>query len=77
MKNTTYICNDGINIQEANKLLTEGTADLISFAKYAIMNPDLPDRIQNEWEINEKYDYATFFSPGAKGYTDWECYKAN
>ncbi|EGR31474.1 hypothetical protein IMG5_108670 [Ichthyophthirius multifiliis] len=75
IKNTTYILNESISLEEAKQLIMDNVGDLVSFARYAINNPDLPARIENNWEINQNYDYSTFFTGGEKGYTDWETHQ--
>ncbi|KRW99858.1 hypothetical protein PPERSA_10977 [Pseudocohnilembus persalinus] len=69
------IANEGFNPQSAQEIVQSGNADLVSFAKLAITNPDLPLRVKNQWEINQNYDFATFFGGGEKGYTDIPTYQ--
>ncbi|KRW99859.1 hypothetical protein PPERSA_10978 [Pseudocohnilembus persalinus] len=70
------IANDGFNPQSALETIRAGHANLVSFSSLAIINPDLPQRVQNNWALNEKQDYSTFFQGGEKGYTDIPAYKA-
>jgi N-ethylmaleimide reductase len=35
-----------------------------------VSNPDLPKRFQKNAELNE-WNQDTFYTPGAKGYTDY------
>lgn len=48
---------------------------MVSFASLAVSNPDLPERIRNNWELNKNIDYTTLFSGGKVGYTDYPTYK--
>ena len=48
----------------------------MTFGKLGINNPDLPIRIQNNYEIDYKFNPATFYSDTAKGYTDYPFYKS-
>ena len=52
------------------KWLKEGRADLIAFGRPFLANPDLPERYRKGAPLNAP-DMATFYTPGAKGYTDY------
>ncbi|KRX11008.1 hypothetical protein PPERSA_03066 [Pseudocohnilembus persalinus] len=69
------MANEGFNPQSAQELLNKGQVDLVSFGKLAISNPDLPERIRNEWPLNENIDWAHIFQGGATGYTDYPNYR--
>lgn len=47
---------------------------MVSFGKLSICNPDLPERIQNEWEINTQIDWGNIHFNGRKGYSDYPFY---
>ena len=66
----TLMINAGFDQESGNKVISEGNADLVSFAKLFISNPDLPERFKNNWPLAE-WDEETFYVPGAKGYTDY------
>ncbi|GAA5804845.1 hypothetical protein HPULCUR_010353 [Helicostylum pulchrum] len=53
--------------------LAEKTGDLIAFGRAFIANPDLPERLRNNWELN-KYDRSTFYTNEATGYIDYPFY---
>jgi N-ethylmaleimide reductase len=53
-----------------NRPLKEGQADLIAFARPFIANPDLVIRMRTDATLNAA-DAASFYTPGAKGYTDY------
>lgn len=72
-----FINNDGFNPETGLQRIQAGLCDAISFGKMSINNPDLPERIKNNWPINTNYDWSTFYTPGEKGYTDLPFYKAN
>lgn len=65
-----FIVNDGLTPEEGEKLVASGAADSVSFGKLFIANPDLPERIRRKAPLNEG-DTSTFYSGGAKGYTDY------
>ncbi|WWC89858.1 uncharacterized protein L201_004786 [Kwoniella dendrophila CBS 6074] len=49
--------------------------DLIAFGRYFISNPDLPNRIKNDYPLKQ-YNRDTFYSSGPEGYTDFHEYQA-
>jgi N-ethylmaleimide reductase len=66
----TLMINGGFDREKGNRVIEEGLADLVSFGKLYISNPDLPKR----FEINAPlapWDKATFYTTGEKGYTDY------
>lgn len=66
----TLMINGGFDQEKGNNVIEEGTADLVSFAKLFISNPDLPERFRANALIDE-WDSDTFYTPGEKGYTDY------
>lgn len=65
-----YIANERMTYESASKLVEGGTVDAVAFGKLFIANPDLPYRFANGLPLNEP-DATTFYSQGAKGYTDY------
>jgi N-ethylmaleimide reductase len=52
--------------------LNNGWADLISFGRLYISNPDLAERLINNQQLNTSLDFHTLFSNlNPKGYTDY------
>ena len=68
------ITNGGYDRRKGNDVIAEGQAELVSFGRPFIANPDLPKRLQLEAALNEP-DPATFYGRGAEGaevgYTDY------
>jgi N-ethylmaleimide reductase len=64
------IATGRVERSQAEKLLTEGLADLVGFGHLYIANPDLVERFRNDWPLNEP-DPATYYGGAAKGYTDY------
>ncbi len=64
------IANKGYDLQRAEAVLREGTADLVSFAALFIANPDLPERLRRGGPFNPP-DRKSFYGGTAKGYTDY------
>lgn len=70
MYNGTIMINAGFDQESGNKVIEEGNADLVSYAKFYISNPDLVERFRQNAEIAE-WDEDTFYTPGHEGYTDY------
>lgn len=64
------IANMGYQANEATVAIESGQADAIAFGTPFLANPDLPARIKLGAPLNAA-DPATFYSPGAAGYTDY------
>lgn len=65
-----FILAGGYDRDSAERALNAGDTDLIAFARPFIANPDLVTRLQANAALNA-LDMATFYTPGAKGYTDY------
>jgi N-ethylmaleimide reductase len=68
--NGAYLIGGGLHRDTAEALLTEGRADATVFGSASLANPDLPERFRRGAPLNAP-DRATFYTPGAKGYTDY------
>ncbi|DBA00641.1 TPA: hypothetical protein N0F65_003570, partial [Lagenidium giganteum] len=57
----------------AEGVVRSGSADLVSFGRPYISNPDLAERFQHDWPLNADADHADYWDPtrGARGYTDF------
>jgi N-ethylmaleimide reductase len=65
-----YIANNELSIDDGEKLLEAGKADLVSFARAYIANPDLVERIRTGAPLAEApKDY--WYGGDATGYSDW------
>ncbi|MER2998716.1 alkene reductase [Pontibacter populi] len=64
------IINAGFTQESGNKVLDEGNADMVAFGVPFIANPDLPERFEQNAELQQP-DKNTFYTPGAKGYIDY------
>ena len=64
------ILSGGYDVARAEADLAAGRADLIAFGKPILANPDLVERWKAGAALNAP-DMATFYTPGAKGYTDY------
>jgi N-ethylmaleimide reductase len=70
MSNCKLIRSGGYDPTRAEADVAAGKADLIAVGKQVLANPDLPKRWQTGAALN-KWDMETFYTPGAKGYTDY------
>ncbi len=67
----TFIASGGFTAREqAEAELMSGAADLVAFGRPALANPDLVARLQADAAMNGP-DFATFYTPGEMGYTDY------
>ncbi|MBC8732292.1 alkene reductase [Paraburkholderia sp. UCT2] len=67
----TFIASGGFFDREsAEKALRDGHGDLVAFGRAWLANPDLIERMKAGIKLNDP-DPSTFYTPGAKGYTDY------
>jgi N-ethylmaleimide reductase len=66
----TLIVNQDYDRAKAEIALSSGNADLVSYARLFLANPDLPLRFANDLELNAP-DPSTFYGGDEKGYTDY------
>ena len=66
----------GYDGERARTAIDSGLGDLVAFGVPFIANPDLPDRLENGWPLNEA-DQTTFYGGGEKGYTDYSYHQAD
>jgi N-ethylmaleimide reductase len=64
-----YILSGGYDAQRAHADLSANRGDLVAFGRPFIGNPDLVERLGNGSTLASA-DPSTFYSPGAKGYTE-------
>ena len=64
------IGNMGYSADEANATIAAGKLDAVAFGTAFLANPDLPARIKAKAALNQP-QAASFYSPGAEGYTDY------
>jgi len=68
--NGAWIVNNGYQRQTALEVIATGAADLVSFGRPFISNPDLVRRLRDNAPLNA-LDKTTLYGGGAKGYTDY------
>ena len=69
------LANCGYTRESAAAAIAQGHADLISFGRPFISNPDLVERFAHGWPLNPPADQDVWYSFDAKGYTDFSTYK--
>jgi N-ethylmaleimide reductase len=67
--------NCGYTKKTAEKRLEAGHADLAAFGRPFITNPDLPERLKNNWPLAPAEDMSLWYTPGAEGYIDYKPYR--
>jgi N-ethylmaleimide reductase len=65
-----YIANNELDVESAESLLADGEADLVSFGRAFLANPDLVERIRSEAAIAEA-PRRYWYGGGEVGYSDW------
>jgi len=66
----TIILSGGYERERAEKELVSGMANLVAFGRGFLSNPDFVYRLQHNSELNQ-VSMDTFYTPDAKGYTDY------
>lgn len=66
----TLMINSEFDKEKAEKIISEGNADLVAFGKLYISNPDLVGRFREDVSTTD-WDDHTFYSAGKEGYTDY------
>ncbi|WP_294541981.1 alkene reductase [uncultured Rhodoblastus sp.] len=66
-----WMVNNGYDRQMAIEAVESGRADLVSFGRPFIANPDLAERLRENAPLNELMGQETFYGGGAHGYTDY------
>jgi len=68
--NGAWMVNNGYQRQTALDVVASGAADLVSFGRPFISNPDLVRRLRENAPLNA-LDTSTLYGGGARGYTDY------
>lgn len=69
-----YIANQGFTKESATDVIASQQVDAVAFGQLFISNPDLPHRFRTNAPLNTP-DSSTFYTGGAKGYTDYKFIK--
>jgi N-ethylmaleimide reductase len=66
----TLVIGGSFDLASGQAAADSALADLIGMGRAFLSNPDLVERLRKGLPLNPP-DHTTFFSPGAKGYTDY------
>ncbi|MFP5039406.1 alkene reductase [Parasediminibacterium sp. JCM 36343] len=72
--NTIILCG-GYDKERAEADINSGLADLIAFGRPLINNPDLVERMANNWPLSQTLEMELFYTADEKGYTDYPIFK--
>jgi len=72
--NGVIVGNCGYSKEDAETRLAAGNVDVAAFGRPFISNPDLPERLQNNWKLAAYDDMSLWYTPGPEGYTDYPPY---
>ncbi len=64
------ILSGGYDVARAEADLASGKANLVAFGRAALANPGLAGKLKRGEKLNPP-DFGTFYTPDAKGYTDY------
>ena len=66
--------NCGYTLETGEEAISSGAADLISYGRPFISNPDLVARFTNGWPLNPDASVKVWSAPGPEGYIDFPTY---
>jgi len=70
----TIILSGGYDKERAEADIESGLGDLVAFGRPFINNPDLVERLKNNWALSSDLKMDLFYSADEKGYTDYPVY---
>ena len=70
------ILSGGYDQERAEKDIQSGLGDLVAFGRPFINNPDLVDRLKNNWPLSTDLHMDLFYTADEKGYTDYPVHHA-
>ena len=66
-----WMINNGYDRSMAIDAVASGRADLVSFGRLFIANPDLVERLSTNAPLNKPMSQETYYGDGVHGYTDY------
>jgi N-ethylmaleimide reductase len=66
-----FIANNGFTPELAAEAVRNGQADLISFGRPFLANPDFVERIRRGGPFAPEAPKETWYGGGSEGYSDW------
>jgi N-ethylmaleimide reductase len=70
----TIILAGGYELEKAEADVESGLGNLVAFGRPFINNPDLVDRIKNDYPLSQDLKMNLFYSADENGYTDYPFY---
>ena len=70
------ILSGGYDKERAEADIQSGLGDLVAFGRPFINNPDLVERMKNNWPLSTDLKMDLFYTADEKGYTDYPNHKA-
>ena len=70
-----WMVNNGYNRTMAIEAVASGRADLVSFGRAFLANPDLVERLKYDSALNPMMAADTVYGGGAHGYTDYPTFR--
>jgi N-ethylmaleimide reductase len=68
--NGPYITNGGYDLESGSTVLASGDADIVSYGRHLLANPDLPERFARKAPLNSP-DPNTLYLGAEQGYIDY------
>lgn len=69
------ILSGGYDKERAEADIQSGLGNLVAFGRPFINNPDLVERLKNDWPLSQDLKMDLFYTADKKGYTDYPIYK--
>ena len=69
-KNRIIQCG-GYDLERAEADIENGLCDLVAFGRPFINNPDLVERLKNNWPLSQDLHMDSFYTADKNGYTDY------
>lgn len=73
--NNKIILSGGYDRERAEADIQNGLGDFVAFGRPFINNPDLVERLKNNWPLSQDLRMDLFYTADEKGYTDYPFYK--
>jgi N-ethylmaleimide reductase len=74
--NNSIILCGGYDKEKAEEAIEIGLANLVAFGRPFINNPDLVERMANNWPLLQELHMDQFYSADEKGYTDYPIHES-
>lgn len=68
------IANVGLTRDTAEGMIRSGAADMCSFGRLYMSNPDLVERFTNNWPVAPEAEYGNWWRGGVEGYNTYPIY---